>query len=51
MIAFSLVLKRFGLYWCYPVTNFDKITIAADASFMYAENITFPYLVSVLASP
>jgi hypothetical protein len=35
MIA-GLVLKRFGLYWCYPVTNFDKITIAAaaDASFM-----------------
>jgi hypothetical protein len=33
MIAFSLVLKRFGLYWCFPCYQFDKITIAAaDAS-------------------
>jgi hypothetical protein len=31
MIAFSLVLKKVCLYWCYPVTNFDKITIAAAA--------------------
>jgi hypothetical protein len=27
-------------YWCYPCYQFDKITIAAAQTSMYAENIT-----------